>query len=228
MRRIEKGPEPACLEDLQQTPGADWSSVGGAQKQEMRKAAWSEQHGLCAYCMSRIRKPSAEEMKIEHFIPRAEDKICWFAWSNLLGVCLGDVGIEGVSDRYHCDTHRGHMPTDKQTLHVHPAQYPPDAGKLFACTKEGELIPAKNLNEQTKARIQDTIGKLNLNISRLKSNRKAVLTVLQNRLRQNDNPHHIKTMLEQAKRLDAAGCLMEYAEVAVQYLEKKLRQHGLA
>lgn len=223
MRRIEKGPEPACLEEIRQTPGVNWNSASG--KQEIRDALWAEQRGLCAYCMSRLKK-SAEGMKIEHFIPRAEDKTLWFAWSNLLGVCLGDVGVEGMADRYHCDTHRGHLPTEKQELHVHPARFPPDAGKLFSCTREGELIPAKSLDEQTKERIHDTIRNLNLNISRLKSNRKAVLTVLQNRLRQDDTPNNIKAMLATVKRADGTGSLMEYVEVVVQYLEKKLRQHG--
>jgi len=228
MRRIEKRAEPACLEDLRQTPGADWSSVGGAQKQEMRKAAWDEQHGLCAYCMSRLPEPSAQTMKIEHYHARSVKKEHWFVWDNLLGVCLGDIGIESGGDRYHCDTYRGQLPKEKQDLHVHPAQFPPDAGKRFSCTKAGELIPAKNLDDQTKACVQSTIDKLNLNIWRLKNNRKRVLFALQERLYQDDAPASIKALLEQAKSTDAQGRLKEYAEVAVQYLEKKLRQHGHA
>lgn len=228
MRRIEKRTAPECLEDLHQTPGADWSSVSGTQKQEMRKAAWDEQYGLCAYCMSRLAEPSAQSMKIEHFYARADRKEYWFAWSNLLGVCLGDVGVDGGNERYHCDTHRGHLSTDKQELHVHPAQFPPDAGKLFSCTKEGELIPSKSLDESTKSRIQETIDKLNLNIPRLKRNRKEVLSVLQAKLRKDDNLSNIRGMIHSAQRADANGRLMEYVEVAVQYLERKLRQHGAA
>jgi uncharacterized protein (TIGR02646 family) len=228
MRRIEKGPEPACLEEIRQTPGVNWDSASG--KQEMRDALWAEQKGLCAYCMSRLNDKSQKGMKIEHFIPRAndKDKTFWFAWSNLLGVCLGDMGVENARDRFHCDTHRGHLPTSDQELHVHPAKFPPDAGKLFACTREGELIPAKTLDDATRGRVQGTIDKLNLNISRLKSNRKAVLTVLQNRLRQKDSPTHIRQMLDDSRCLDASGRLMAYAEIAVQYLEKKLRQHSKA
>jgi uncharacterized protein (TIGR02646 family) len=226
MRRIDKKAEPACLEEIRQTPGVTWNSASG--KQEIREALWAEQKGLCAYCMSRLKDKSADWMKIEHFIPRAEDKSFWFAWSNLLGVCLGDMGVADAHERFHCDTHRGHLPTDKQELHVHPAQFPPDAGTLFSCTKEGEIIPAKNVDEQARTRIQETIDKLNLNISRLKRNRKQVLIVLQNRLRQNDSPTNIKAMLDAAKRADASGRLMEYAEIAVKYLEKKLRQHNPA
>jgi len=226
MRRIEKGAEPDCLEEIRQTPGVNWNSASG--KQEMRDALWAEQKGLCAYCMSRLKDKTREGMKIEHFIPRAKDDSQWFAWSNLLGVCLGDMGVEDSQERFHCDTFRGHLPTDKQELHVHPAQFPPDAGKLFSCTREGELIPARNLDEPMKSRVQETIGKLNLNVSRLKRNRAQVLSVLQNKLRQNDSPTSIKAMLDTAKRVDASGSLREYAEFAVQYLEKKLRQHGHA
>ena len=223
MRKIEKGLEPVCLAAIRETPGVNWSSASG--KQEMREHLWAEQKGLCAYCMSRIKAPSVECMKIEHYVPRAHDKAYWFVWSNLLGVCLGDVGIDGDGARYHCDTYRGQLPTEKQELSVHPAQFPPDAGKQFSCTKAGELIPSSNLDEYTKARVQGTIDKLNLNISRLKKNRKRVLLALQDRLRQDDTLPSIKAMLEEARSVDAAGHLKEYVEVAVQYLEKKLRQH---
>ncbi len=226
MRRIEKGPEPACLEEVRQTPGVNWNSAGG--KQEMREFLWREQGGLCAYCMSRLAAVSAAQMKIEHYIARSWDDAHSFVWGNLLGVCLGKVSVEGGKEHFHCDTYRGNLPTDKQELHVHPAQFPPDAGKLFSCTKEGELIPSKNLDESTRSRIQETIDKLNLNIPRLKRNRKEVLSVLQAKLRKDDNLGNIRGMLHAAQRADANGRLMEYVEVAVQYLEKKLRQHGAA
>jgi len=226
MRRIEKGPEPACLEEIRRTPGVNWNSAGG--KQEMRESLWREQRGLCAYCMSRLTEPSAAQMKIEHYIARSHDDTYSFDWSNLLGVCLGNVGVEGSKQLYHCDTHRGHLHKDKQELHVHPAQFPPDAGTRFSCTKEGELIPSKSLDDSTKSRVQETIDKLNLNIPRLKRNRREVLSVLQAKLRKDDTPGHIRAMLQAARHVDGGGRLMEYVEVAVQYLEKKLRQHGAA
>lgn len=122
MRRIEKGLEPACMEELRQTPGADWSTVPGADKQKMRKQAWKEQYGLCAYCMSRLSRPSADGMKIEHFVPRAEDNTSLFDWSNLLGVCLGNLGVDGAADRFHCDTHRGNPEAqpEHRTLETKP------------------------------------------------------------------------------------------------------------
>ncbi len=227
MRRIKKGPEPVCLEQVRQTPGVNWNSASG--KQEMRDHLWAEQKGLCAYCMSRLPAPSAEAMKIEHYVARAKDKTHWFSWANLLGVCLGDIGIEGIEDRYHCDTHRGHLSTDKQELHVHPAQFPPDAGTLFSYTDAGEIRPAKHLDEGQRTRIAETIDRLNLNIERLKRNREKVRAVARKMLQEGKvTQRRVSELLADARRLDDSGRLNEYAEVAIQYFEKKLRQVGSA
>lgn len=225
MRRIEKGLEPGCMEELRQTPGADWSTVPGADKQDMRKQAWKEQYGLCAYCMSRLSPPSADGMKIEHFVPRAEDNTSLFDWSNLLGVCLGDIGVDGAVDRFHCDTHRGNLAKGKQALHVHPARFPPDAGALFSYTNTGEICPAGNLGEEERARVSETIQKLNLNIERLKRNRSKVIQIARSMLQKRTvNARHVMDLLKKAKHVDESGCLPEYVEVAVHYFEKKLRQ----
>jgi uncharacterized protein (TIGR02646 family) len=143
MRRIEKGNEPACLADLRNTPGADWTTVTGAQKQELRERSFAEQHGLCAYCMSSLPSPpSSATMTIEHFETRARIPARTFDWSNLLGVCLGDVGVkDGESDRrgrFHCDNYRGKLRPDEQDLGLHPAAFPPDVGACFSSTTRQE------------------------------------------------------------------------------------------
>ncbi len=226
MRRIEKGAEPQCLQELRQTPGADWSSASGTDKQAMREHAWTEQRGLCAYCMSRLPPPSAEGMKIEHFMPRAMDRTLWFTWSNLLGVCLGDLGLENQVARFHCDTYRGHLSSGEQGLRLHPAQFPPDVGTCFSYTNTGEIRPARHLNETEGTWAEEAIQKLNLNIDRLKRNRAAVRDRARQKLMQGGpvTRRHIEAMLANARRTDGSGCLMEYVEVAIQYLEKKRRQ----
>jgi uncharacterized protein (TIGR02646 family) len=230
MRRIEKGKEPSCLEELRGTPGADWSSVSGDQKQQMRKHTWAEQRGLCAYCMSRLPKDDAASMKIEHYEARAGAKDKQFTWSNLLGVCLGDVGIregeEGAEKRFHCDTYRGHLAKDDQALHVHPAHHPPDAGTRFSYTTAGEIRPASDLPADESARVENTIRRLNLNIDRLKRNRAAVIDAARKQLQQQKTvtTRHVEQLLQRVTTVDGAGRLPEHVQVAVLYFEKKLRQ----
>ena len=57
-------------------------------KDEIREALCQEQHGLCAYCMRRIR-PYHESMKIEHYKELSYYKEDALDYQNYLGVCYG-------------------------------------------------------------------------------------------------------------------------------------------
>ncbi|MFS8064893.1 MAG: retron system putative HNH endonuclease [Byssovorax sp.] len=231
MRRIEKGPEPACLADLRGTPGADWSTVTGAQKQELRERSFAEQHGLCAYCMSKLPSPpSSGSMTIEHFETRALVRSRTFDWNNLLGVCLGDVGVKEGGDgdlreRFHCDNYRGKLHPEKQELGLHPAAFPPDVGPCFTYSIQGEIRANRKLPEPLRARTEKTIERLNLNIARLKRNRAEVIEKLRAELqKKSPKPARVKALLDLASGPDAKGQLMPYSQTAVDYLTRKLRQ----
>ncbi|CAN98473.1 MULTISPECIES: retron system putative HNH endonuclease [Sorangium] len=232
MRRIEKDREPACLADLRGTPGAAWSSVHGAQRQQMREHAFKEQHGLCAYCMSRLPgPPSAEGMKIEHFETRALSPELVFDWDNLLGVCLGDVGISDGGghhrDRYHCDTYRGHLPREEQRIELNPAAFPPDVSSMFSYTNQGEMRAAHGLEPTMRASAEAQIERLNLNIARHQRNRRTAIDVLRSEFqRKAPRAARVKALLELSTTPDAAGLLPPYCQAAAYYLEKKLRQLG--
>lgn len=232
MRRIEKAREPASLADLRGTPGASWSSVHGTQRQQMREHAFKEQHGLCAYCMSPLPgPPSAEGMKIEHFETRALSPELVFDWDNLLGVCLGDVGIrEGGGEhreRYHCDTYRGHLPREEQRIELNPAAFPPDVSSMFSYTNQGEMRPAEGLEPAMRASVEAQIERLNLNIARLRRNRRDVIGALRSQFQKKaPRTARVKELLELASTPDGTGLLPPYCQAAAYYLEKKLRQLG--
>ncbi len=57
-------------------------------KQKIRENLIKDQHGLCAYCMSRI-KSSGQSMAIEHWKSLSSSKRLALKYSNLLGVCMG-------------------------------------------------------------------------------------------------------------------------------------------
>jgi uncharacterized protein (TIGR02646 family) len=227
VRRIEKGREPSCLNDLRSTPGADWSSVHGTQKQAMREAAFAEQHGLCAYCSSKLPMPaSAVGMGIDHFETRAAMAALQFEWTNLLGVCLGDRGGDGDHRaRYHCDNYRGKLDADKQALELSPAAFPPDVGRCFTYTIAGEMCVAPNLTEPLRTQAEATIDRLNLNIPRLQRNRQAVIEKLRAELRKKaPREARVRELLALATTPDRDGFLPPYCQILANYLEKKLRQ----
>jgi|GEM_PF-3501434 len=228
MRRIEKAPPPSCIADLKTTPGANWSSVHGDQKKAMRGKLAEEQHGLCAYCMRRVPE---DELRIEHYRSRATDPSQVFSWSNLLGVCEGDVGVQAASDaeastpsadlRFHCDNYRGQIKSvAAQELFVDPTRLV-DPDKTFRYTLAGVIEPAQFVDGARLTEIETTIARLNLNIWRLKRNRAEV----RKRVRE-------WVAREFARRSDgdARGELRrwlsrvgEYAEVEHAYLRQKLR-----
>lgn len=233
MLRIDKGDEPSCLEDLRGTEGANWSSVYGDQKQQMRRLAFEEQGGLCAYCMSRLSGPEAPDphdptaggMTIEHFASRRDHADRVFEWQNLLGVCPGDTGgpAKPSEARFHCDTYRG-----SKTLHDTPV-FPPDISPRFRYLTSGQVLPATSGSEARSVATMADITTLNLNHQRLRANRKAVLSGTRAVLkRRGFGLATLETLLRSATARDAHGLKREYSGVIAYYLSKKLRQHAKA
>ena len=226
MRPIEKGTPPPCIADLVGTPGASWSSVHGDQKAQMRAHLAKEQHGLCAYCMRRVPEDS---LRIEHYRTRALHAGLVFTWSNLLGVCEGDVGVQAASEatetetkpRFHCDNHRGQItPPKDQELFVDPTRLV-DPDNTFRYTLAGVIEPAANVGAARRSEIETTIARLNLNIWRLKRNRAEVRKRVRElvarefkRRAEGDARRELQRWLSQVG---------EYAEVEHAYLRQKLR-----
>lgn len=117
MRWLRKGREPTALRDYRAVPGATWDGVGfTAVKDDLRAALLRDQEWLCCYCMRRIsseerphpanpQAPSLVQMKVEHWRPQARFPALALAWSNLLGACLGGVGVAPAEQT--CDTRKG-------------------------------------------------------------------------------------------------------------------------
>ncbi|EYF05186.1 Hypothetical protein CAP_3551 [Chondromyces apiculatus DSM 436] len=202
----------------------------------MRKQANDEQGGLCAYCMSLIPQsnkplepPDNTSMKIEHFEARNASRAKMFDWSNLLGVCIGDVGIEGGGEsdqqaRYHCDTYRGHLKVTEQGLDLNPAAFPPDIGERFSYTVSGEARTSQRFEPAERDKVERMIARLNLNLPRLRRNRAAVIGLLRRELQKKPTLARVKELLQDASAPGAKGLLRPYCQVAIHYLQKKLRQ----
>ena len=117
-------------------------------KNEVKKILVHEQHGICAYCMKRIRMDS--HSRVEHLVPLSKDKDKAIDYNNMLGVCDGGEKING--DQEHilcCDAHKKEMeinlsPLDKVQM-----------GKI-AYDKEGRIF-TKPRDEAMEKDINDVL-----------------------------------------------------------------------
>ncbi len=172
MRLLRKGPEPVALAAYRAVPGVrydggDFTPV----KDAIRTALLRDQEHLCCYCMRRISTepapgpggasgPAQAQMKVEHWSPQSLDPASALVWRNLLGACLGGVGV-APSDQT-CDTRKGDDPIRLDPLvsgHV----------TSLWCNTRGEL---KSSDAQFQA---DLDKRLNLNHRVLVDARRAVL-----------------------------------------------------
>ncbi|RKG59920.1 hypothetical protein D7X30_12915 [Corallococcus sp. AB011P] len=241
MLTITKAAEPACLKEsrtqYEAVHGAvsddAWESPPGSCKQAMREAAWLEQGGLCAYCMSPLSgtsransaHPEAGGMKLEHFEAQHAAGQRTLDWDNLLGVCPGVVvgrsaGESGTNEAgtAHCDTHRGHLPPERQFLSYSPAKAPPDVSALYRYDKlQGDI-------QSDDAGATQDIERLNLNLARLKRNRRAVLDAIRRQLQKDASTARLLQLRQHYAEKDKDGRLRPYAGVGLWYIGRKLRQ----
>lgn len=195
------------------------------------------------------KQPERGGMGIEHWAARHEAPERVFDWSNLLGVCPGVIirseeqekhDNTAAHHRYHCDTYRGLLPPARQALALNPKETPPDASRCFDYTFQGELKPARHLTPQMSRRLREDIGqpldiegsdpgRLNLNHPRLMRNRREVLDHVRAQLQklQRRNKYtrgKLLALCEEYRQRNAQGVWREYCQIAINYLERKLRR----
>lgn len=216
MIHIEKQREPQSLRRYRNTPGADFD---GLEKTELRQCLLREQGYLCAYCMRRIREDKS--VKIEHYVPRNKEN--QLLYSNLLAVCTGNQTLLNVhgkvdSDRFTCDTRKGN-----HQLHVDPTKkadmktiYYDNLGTIYSTNPlyQTELCNYLNLN--------DPFGSL-------KSNRKAALDAVRNKMKRlkagQDALPLLKKLEHYCTEKNAHGEYPEYAGIIRWYVEKHLKKY---
>lgn len=207
MRTIVKGPEPPDLRAHRETAHGDYDNYRG--KDGLREALVAEQRGLCCYCMGRIRA-TRDGMKIEHWRSRTRYPKKQLDYANLLGACLGGEG--GRPKDQHCDTRKA----DSDLL-WNPAD--PEARIRYG--RDGSVrADDGKFNKQL-----DSV--LNLNLPRLKNNRKSVLNAMLDWW----SPRRkgmSKSRLEREvrRRTGGDGPLEPYVGVAVWWLERGIAKMG--
>ncbi len=207
MRPIKKGAEPRSLTQHRAQPHADYDNY--AEKDDLRKSLSSEQGAICCYCMQRIGD-DRDRMKIEHWQCQELHSDRDLDYGNLLGACRGGHG--NPRRLQHCDTRKGSDP-----LLRNPAIHPPLVDRDLHYLADGSIGSDETEFDRELNEV------LNLNLERLKNNRKAVLDGLKawaervDKLRKSD----VRAELREWNEMED-GVLREYAQVAIYWLNRRL------
>ncbi|MCK1284092.1 TIGR02646 family protein [Bradyrhizobium sp. 44] len=201
---IIKGAEPNRLTQHRKQAHSDYNNY--AQKDELRAALVGEQKGLCCYCTGRIRAESAA-MKIEHWQCQATYPQQQLVYGNLLGACLGGDG-KSPAER-HCDTRKG-----SRDLKWNPANIAHVIESRVRYLSNGAVESA---DAEFNIQINDVLG---LNLSYLKSSRKAVLDSVLNWWR--STPNARQKVQQQIDHRTNAAEHQPFSPVAVWFLRQKL------
>jgi len=212
VRAIRKGREPAALTQYRATNPADYENYPG--KAKLRDALVSEQCGLCAYCMGRIRNEH-NQMKIEHWRSHARYPAQRLQYRNLLGVCRGGEGQPPTQQ--HCDTRKG-----DRDLQWNPADGAHNIESHIWYDTDGTIRSYDETFDQELCEV------LNLNLKVLMNSRKEALEGIREwwmmerrRLQGRVPPDRLERKLAGLTAGD--GMLRPFSRVAAWWVEKKLQ-----
>lgn len=215
MRAIVKGAEPPSLTEHRKTAPCHYDNypdMGG-----LRHALVTEQRGICCYCMERIRN-GPTTMKIEHWRCRSRYPDEELDYRNLLGACRGGHGRP--PHLQHCDTRKG-----DRDLRWNPADPAHVIEARIRYEADGRI---RSDDGEFDAQLEEV---LNLNLPVLRKNRKRLLDGILDWWR------HEKARLrgpvprerfarERDRRVEGAGELQPYCQVAVWWLDQRLARMG--
>ena len=210
MRAITKSAEPTSLTTHRHTPHGDYDNY--RDKDTLRGALANEQRGLCCYCMGRIR---SESMKVEHWRSRSRFPEEQLDYGNLLGACEGGEGQP--RSRQHCDTRKG-----DSDLRWNPANRSHAIEKRICYESDGGI---RSADADFDVQLDEV---LNLNLPLLKTSRRRIRERVvewwkmeQGRLRGPVPRERFEK--QRARRVGGAGDLEPYCQVAVWWLDRRLR-----
>lgn len=184
-------------------------------KSELREQLAKEQGFICAYCMQRI-DPKKNNTKIEHFRSQTKYPEEQLDYSNLLLCCDGgDRQNKAQCKRrfstLHCDSHKGN-----DDIKYNPAMYTHIEATIQY--KRDGTIYSNDTEWNT-----DLCKVLNLNIDKLKNNRKSVIQGVEQFLAKKAGTRtktEIQTLIEKWESRNSSGQLKEYCGVSIYFLKK--------
>ena len=209
-------------------------------KAPLLKTLLQEQGYICCYCMQRIPTPT-NKAHVEHFLPESiyngengkED--LQFTYSNLFAACQGN---EGKKEKYqHCDKRKKDQeiklsPLNK--IHVEGIVFDGNGRLLVRLSDKllekelNEEIGMKGVDEEDDIDLRNK-NKLNLNILTLRKQRIDVIESIQQWLEATSKKKSITKADIEKKitewQIPENGQFRPFCQVAIFYLQKKLRQY---
>ena len=209
MRTIAKGPEPDSLTRHREELYSDYENY--REKNDLRRALFIEQRGLCCYCMGSI-KPERTSMKIEHWKSRSECSARELDYSNLLGACRGGEGQPRRAQ--YCDTRKGN-----RDLMWNPANPVHDIETHILYEFNGKIYSS---DTKFNSQLEEV---LNLNLAILVNGRKAaidgILDWCELEMGRSGGSVSSKSLLSYRDELaDGDGELPQYWQAQVWWLER--------
>jgi len=160
--QINKGNEPTELKNHRCKKGATYDA-NDWDKEALRKALFTAQGAICAFCMQRIQ---LENTRIAHIKCQATNPKCQLMYANMVLACPGGEVPNSKNDtsKYHCDKAQ-----EWRDLKCNPSNVSDRIEARLSYLANGEIQGADS-------DIKHDIEALNLNgIEYIKSGRKAVL-----------------------------------------------------
>lgn len=196
-------------------------------KDEIREALYKEQHGLCAYCMRKLKLDSESEcgdnIRIEHYKALSVYKELALDYQNYLGVCFG--GEHDDKDKpvvLCCDAAR-----KEQDLTVDP--WNQRQMEAIGYKRNGEIFVRgdKGLDPKLVADMQGDLDHV-LMLNGQKDSEGKVVRDTASKLIANRRKIYDSTC-NQFERWDRKNCLTaDFLEEKINYLEKQLEDGKIA
>ncbi|HEY9600313.1 MAG TPA: retron system putative HNH endonuclease [Allocoleopsis sp.] len=176
MRYIKKGEQPESFVAWKHLENDDWKPTWNnfsddrnnpdrKPKTDVHNALLQEQGYLCCYCGRRITK---ETSHIEHLRPRKLYPKLALEYNNLLASCQGE-SEEPPPVPIHC----GHKKKDWYDEQLMVSPLAANCTEFFRYTDDGQILAVDTPNNKIAA--QETIDRLDLNISKLIAMRRAAI-----------------------------------------------------
>ena len=117
-------------------------------KNEAKEILLHEQHGICAYCMRRIRMDN--HSRVEHLVPLSKNKDMAIDYNNMLGVCDGGEKVTGNQGHILCcDAHKKEteiMISPLNKVQMNKIAYDSE-GKIYTKPKDEDM--ERDINTRT-------------------------------------------------------------------------------
>lgn len=176
-------------------------------EKNLRRVLLEEQGYICCYCMSRI---DCDDSKIEHFKPQTKYRKLQLDYKNLFVACKGG---EGTFEQF-CDTAK----KDKELKKINLLENIEKNIKYRVKRRDIEIYSYDSDIEFDLNEI------LNLNANILKKNRRQKYDAVLNSLKKaNFDKKFIKKTLKYFKNKNKNGEYLEFCEMIIFFLEKKLK-----